>query len=79
MTTTQEWYRSLTTWLAIAGQALSFLVLIGIIDLNQSDVLNGLLVAVGEVLVLVGIFNNPTRNHVAARKLAQETRLVGRK
>jgi uncharacterized membrane protein len=71
---TQKWYRSLTMWLAIAGQCLSLLVLMGIIDLEQSDVVKGLLVALGELLVLIGILNNPTQNNTAALKKARGAR-----
>ena len=65
----QPWYRSWTLWLALAGQALSFLTLLGVIDTAKNDALWTLLVAAGEVLTLWGLVNNPNVNHIAERKL----------
>ena len=70
-TVDQKWYRSWTTWLAFAGQLLAFLVLLGVIDVQQNDALHALLVVVGEVLTAFGIVNNPTVNHIAERRLKQ--------
>jgi len=70
----QKWYRSLTVWLAIGGQALSFLVLLGVINVTLHEAINGALIAIGELFVLVGILNNPTRNHAAEIKIAREAR-----
>jgi len=65
----QKWYRSWTLWLAIAGQALALLTLLGVINTEQNEALYALLVALGEVLTLIGIVNNPTINHLAVRKM----------
>ena len=70
----QKWYCSLTVWLAIGGQIMSLLVLLGAINVTMHEAINGVLIAIGELLVLVGILNNPTRNHVAEIKIARETR-----
>ena len=67
----QKWYKSFTVWMAIAGQLLTVLVLLGVIDTEQNDALYNLLFALGEVLTLVGIINNPNRNHVAELKFKQ--------
>ena len=68
-TVNQPWYKSWTLWLAIAGQVLAFFTLLGAINTEQNDALFTLLVALGEVLTLVGLVNNPTKNHIAAYKL----------
>jgi len=73
-TVNQPWYKSWTLWLAIFGQALAFLTLIGVINTEQNNALYTLLVSLGEVLTLVGIFNNPTVNHIAERKLKAANR-----
>ena len=65
----QKWYRSWTTWLALLGQLLAFLTLMGIIDVGQNEALYALIVVAGEVLTAFGIINNPTRNHLAEYKL----------
>ena len=67
-TVNQPWYKSWTLWLAIFGQALTFLTLLGVIDTAKNDALWALLVAAGEVLTLWGFVNNPTVNHIAERK-----------
>lgn len=57
---TQNRWKSAPLWIALAAQLISLLVIIGVIDAGQSDVLNGLIIAVCEVLTAFGVLNNPT-------------------
>ena len=70
----QKWYRSSTLWLAIGGWLLALLVQVGALDVTLHDAINDALIALGNLFMLVGIFNNPTRNHVAEIKIAREAR-----
>ena len=67
----QKWYRSSTLWFSIVGWLLSLLVQTSVIDITMHEAINDALIALGNLLVIVGIFNNPTRNHVAELKLKQ--------
>ena len=56
----QNRFKSVTLWLAVLAQVLSVLVLLGLVDISQSDTINGLIVAVLQLLVALGVLNNPT-------------------
>lgn len=57
---TQKRWRSAPLWIALAAQLISLLVILGVIDAGQSDVLNGLIIALCETLTAFGVLNNPT-------------------
>ena len=56
----QKRYQSPVVWGAIAAQALAILVSLGAVDTGLSDTLNTLVVSVLQVLVALGVLNNPT-------------------
>ena len=56
----QNRFKSPVFWAAIASQILSVLVLVGVIGTGQSEVFNGVIVAVLEMLTAFGVLNNPT-------------------
>lgn len=58
--TAQTRWKSAPLWIALAAQVIGLLVVVGVIDAGQSEVLNGLIVAVCEALTAFGILNNPT-------------------
>lgn len=57
---TQNRWKSKAMWVALAAQLLSLLVVLGVIDMGESEVLTGVIVAVCEALSVFGILNNPT-------------------
>ena len=57
---TQKRWKSAPLWTALGAQVLSLLVILGVIDAGQSDVLNAVIIAVCEGLTAFGILNNPT-------------------
>ena len=57
---TQNRLQSPVVWAAIAAQVLSLLVTLGVIDTGLSNAVNSVLVSIMEVLVAVGVLNNPT-------------------
>lgn len=57
---TQNRWKSKAMWVALAAQLLSLLVVLGVIDTGESEVLTGVIVAVCEALSAFGILNNPT-------------------
>jgi uncharacterized membrane protein len=60
------------------GQILALLVLMGVINLEQSDVVKVLAVAVCELLVLIGILNNPNRNNTVAIRATLKSQKAAR-
>ena len=56
----QNRFKSKVLWGAIIAQVLSLLVTVGVIDTGMSSTLNGVAVAILEMLVVFGIVNNPT-------------------
>ena len=57
---TQNRLQSPVVWAAIAAQVLSLLVTLGVIDTGLSNAVISVLVSIMEVLVAVGVLNNPT-------------------
>ena len=57
---TQKRWLSAPLWTALGAQLLSLLVIVGVIDVGQSDVLKALIIAVCETLTAFGVLNNPT-------------------
>ena len=56
----QNRFKSKVLWGSIIAQVLSLLVTVGVIDTGMSSTLNGVAVAILEMLVVFGIVNNPT-------------------
>lgn len=56
----QNRFKSKVLWGAIIAQVLSLLVTVGVIDTGMSTTLNGVAVAILEMLVVFGVVNNPT-------------------
>ena len=56
----QNRLKSPVFWTAIAAQLLSILVYLGMIGFEEKEALNGVIVAICELLTIFGIFNNPT-------------------
>ena len=57
--TEQNRFRSPVLWASVVAQILSLLVVIGVIDTGLSEAIEGVLIAVLELLVAFGILNNP--------------------
>lgn len=57
---TQNRLKSPVFWTAVAAQVLSILVYAGILMPEMSEAIQGVVVAVCEILTVFGIFNNPT-------------------
>lgn len=57
--TEQNRFRSPVLWASVVAQILSLLVVIGVIDTGLSEAIDGVLIAVLELLVAFGILNNP--------------------
>ena len=56
----QNRWKSAPLWIALAAQLVSLLVVLGVLDAGQSEVINGLVIALCEALTAFGILNNPT-------------------
>lgn len=56
----QNRFKSKVLWAAVAAQVLSLLVTVGVIDTGLSATLEGVVVAVLEMLTVFGVLNNPT-------------------
>lgn len=57
---TQNRLKSPVFWTAIAAQILSILVYMGVIGPEMSEMAQGLVVMICELLTVLGILNNPT-------------------
>lgn len=57
---TQNRFQSLPMWTGLISQILSVLILQGVVDLQQSEAIEGIAVAILNALTLFGILNNPT-------------------
>lgn len=55
-----ERLKSWAVWTALASQVLAILVLLEIINPTQSETINNVIVAVLQLLVIMGVLNNPT-------------------
>jgi uncharacterized membrane protein len=58
----QNRFKSPVFWGAIVAQILSILVLTGVFDQTLSDVVQGVSAGVLQILVIVGLLNNPTNS-----------------
>lgn len=56
----QNRFLSKVTLAAIGAQIVSLLILMGVIDTGAGSAINGVIVAVLELLTVFGVVNNPT-------------------
>lgn len=56
----QNRFKSPVFWTAMVAQVLSILVYTGVLMPEMSDAIQGIVVSICEMLVIFGIFNNPT-------------------
>jgi uncharacterized membrane protein len=57
---TQNRWKSPVVWGAVVAQVLALLTVLDVINLTQSDAVNGVVAAVLQALVAFGVLNNPT-------------------
>ena len=57
---TQNRFTSFPMWTALVSQIMSVLMLQGVIDLQQSEVIEGVIIAILNCLTVFGVLNNPT-------------------
>lgn len=55
----QNRFKSPVVWAAVIAQVLSILVLMEVINPTQSETINGVVVAVLQLLATFGVLNNP--------------------
>lgn len=55
----QNRLKSPVVWTSIAAQILSLLVLVGVVDTGLSNALNSVVAAALQLLVVLGVLNNP--------------------
>lgn len=53
-------WKSKMVWLAVVAELVSILMLLGVIDMGVGDTVNSIAVSVCELLVILGVLNNPT-------------------
>ena len=56
----QNRFKSPVLWSSLASQVLAMLIVLGVIDTGMSEAIKALVVALLDILGLVGIVNNPT-------------------
>jgi uncharacterized membrane protein len=56
----QNRLKSPVVWTSLAAQVLSVLVLLGVFDSGVSTAVNSLIAGLLQLLVVVGVLNNPT-------------------
>lgn len=56
----QNRFKSPVLWASIVAQVLSILVLVGVIDVAESEAINGAVAGLLQLLATFGILNNPT-------------------
>jgi uncharacterized membrane protein len=56
----QERWRSTVLWGALASQIMSILVLVGVIDITQSETINTVIGLSFQILTTIGVLNNPS-------------------
>lgn len=55
----KEKFKSWVFWSSLAAQIVSILMLTGVIDIAQSEVINGVVASVLQCFVVFGVLNNP--------------------
>lgn len=56
----QNRFKSPVLWTSLTSQVLAMLIVLGVIDTGMSEAIKALVVALLEILGLLGIVNNPT-------------------
>jgi phi LC3 family holin len=56
----QDRLKSPVVWLAILAQVVIVLQITGVLTISDIEILNGVVTSVIQILVLIGILNNPT-------------------
>jgi uncharacterized membrane protein len=56
----QERYKSAVLWSAITAQIVTLLIALGVIDTGLGETVNLIVASVLQILVGIGIFNDPT-------------------
>lgn len=56
----QERMKSVVMWSAVLAQVIVILQITGILDVSQIEIVNTVVTATLQILVLVGILNSPT-------------------
>lgn len=56
----QNRFKSPVLWAAVVAQLVSISILAGIIDISLGDTVNAIAAGVLQLLVILGILNNPT-------------------
>jgi len=56
----QNRLHSPVVWASVAAQVLSVLVALGVVDTGLNETLNSVVTAVLQLLVVLGVLNNPT-------------------
>ena len=55
--------KSKVVWIAILAQVVIVLQLTGVLTISDIEIVNGVVTAVIQILVLVGVLNNPTNEN----------------
>lgn len=55
----QSKWKSKVLWLAVGSQVVSILLLFGVFDVGQSELVNQVISGMLQILVLFGVLNNP--------------------
>lgn len=58
----QDRLKSKVVWLAILAQIVIVMQLTGVLTISDIEIVNGVATAVIQVLVLIGVLNNPTNS-----------------
>ena len=56
----QSRFKSKVVWFAVLAQVIVVLQLTGVLEISQIEIINGVVTAVIQTLVLFGVLNNPT-------------------
>ena len=56
----QNRWKSPVVWGAVVAQVATILVILGVIDIGQSETVNAVIASVLQALVAFGVLNNPT-------------------
>lgn len=56
----QNRFKSPVLWITVLAQVLSILMMMGVIDSGQSEIIHNIAIVILEIMVAFGILNNPT-------------------
>jgi Bacteriophage holin. len=57
----QNRFESPVLWAAVVAQMLAILVVLGVIDIGQSEAVSAVVAGILQLLVAFGVLNNPTQ------------------